>query len=356
MQVIGEVDLDLNIAGHNTTVTTQVVENLSPKYHVILGLSWLNDHNTTFITQPGRTPIFKIDNTEIPIIKNVNSDGLTTVNVSNLSDNIVDFARCASNLKILPRSVGFVKLGIPYNEKLLGQEMIHFEQLEHTTENMDEFGDNVGPGPLFKLQPGIIKIKLSGNNKIYCHIPYSNLSEENINLKKGKTLGSLSLVDEVAVVPNEDSIKNPPRPEEPEGGVEPHNNTRLFNAAIEEEIEDPVIRYEYIKKLLVGKCDNSRCQELVEQLFKKYSKLVKCPYEILGYTTAITHDILYDGPKCIYIPPYKSTSAEQTEINEVLKMLQEDLIEVSKSGFNLPILVVRKKNVSIRICCDSRNP
>ena len=94
---------------------------------------------------------------------------------------------------------------------------------------------------------------------------------------------------------------------------------------------------------------------MVEQLFKKYPKLVKCPNEVLGHTDAIQHDILYDGPKCIYVPPYKTTSAEQDEINEeVLKMLDQDLIEASKSGFNLPILVVRKKDNSIRICTDSR--
>ena len=49
--------------------------------------------------------------------------------------------------------------------------MVYFEQLDHTTETMEEFGDNVGPGELFKLQPGVIKLKLSGNNKIYTHIP-----------------------------------------------------------------------------------------------------------------------------------------------------------------------------------------
>ena len=84
MQVVGEVDLNLTIAGHNTSVTTQVVENLSPKYHVILGLGWLNEHSTTFITQPGRTPVFKIDDTEIPIVKEaISIKGQTTVNVSN---------------------------------------------------------------------------------------------------------------------------------------------------------------------------------------------------------------------------------------------------------------------------------
>ena len=49
------------------------------------------------------------------------------MNVSNLLENIVDFAKCASNLKILPRSEGFVKLSIPYNEKLLEHELIHFD-------------------------------------------------------------------------------------------------------------------------------------------------------------------------------------------------------------------------------------
>ena len=151
-----------------------------------MGLGWLNEHSTTFITQPGRTPVFKIDDTEIPIVKEaISIKGLTTVNISKLSKNTVDFAKCATDLKILPRSVGFVKLGIPYNEKLLGNnKMIHFEQLDHITENTDEFGDNAGPGSLFKLQPGVIKIKLSGNGRVYCHIPYSNLSEETINLKK----------------------------------------------------------------------------------------------------------------------------------------------------------------------------
>ena len=106
----------------------------------------------------------------------------------------------------------------------------------------------------------------------------------------------------------------------------------------------------------MGKCaENSKCQKLVEDLFKKYPSLVKCPNEKLGYTDAVQHEILYDGPPVIYIPPYKCTSAEEEEINqEILSMLEQDLIEASKSGFNLPILVVRKKNGSLRICTDSR--
>merc|ERR1712030_51361 len=99
-------------------------------------------------------------------------------------------------------------------------------------------------------------------------------------------------------------------------------------------------------KISCCKCpENSHSQKLVENLFKKYPSLVKCPNEKLGFTDALQHEILYNGPPVIYIPPYKHSQAEEDEINqEILAMLEADLIVVSKSGFNLPILVVRKKN------------
>ena len=61
-------------------------------------------------------------------------------------------------------------------------------------------------------------------------------------------------------------------------------------------------------------------------------------------------------PKSSISPLFKKSVEEQEQINnEVLSMLEQDLKEASKSGFNLPILVVRKKDGSIRICTDSRS-
>ena len=69
---------------------------------------------------------------------------------------------------------------------------------------------------------------------------------------------------------------------------------------------DPEVRHNYIKTLLKGKCpENSHSQKLVENLFKKCPSLVKCPNEKLGFTDAVQHEILYNGPPVIYIPPYK---------------------------------------------------
>ena len=44
--VVGECDLTLNIAGHMSNLTTQVVEDLSTKYQVILGVGWMNENKT----------------------------------------------------------------------------------------------------------------------------------------------------------------------------------------------------------------------------------------------------------------------------------------------------------------------
>merc|ERR1711888_255855 len=82
--------------------------------------------------------------------------------------------------------------------------MIYFEQLEHSSGIIDEFGDNENLKPLFKLLPTVIKVKLSGNNKLYCRIPYRNLSSNPFNLQKGNIVGSLSLVDEIGDVELED--------------------------------------------------------------------------------------------------------------------------------------------------------
>ena len=48
MAVRGEVDLNLSIAGHSSSLVAQVVDDLSLKYDVILGMGWLNDHWTQF--------------------------------------------------------------------------------------------------------------------------------------------------------------------------------------------------------------------------------------------------------------------------------------------------------------------
>ena len=75
--------------------------------------------------------------------------------------------------------------------------MVYFEYLQQDSGDYDEYGDNIISSELFKLQKGVIKIKMSGNGKLYCHIPYVNYSSNTKRFRKGQRLGVISLVDKI---------------------------------------------------------------------------------------------------------------------------------------------------------------
>ena len=210
----------------------------------------------------------------------------------------------------------------------------------------------------------MIKIIISGNGKLYYHVPYTNYSSDTVKFNKGEKVGVLSIVEEVmpkttksVAATQEMEMSGPETVNNTNSQVkldeETQNNLNNKNTGKNEDSKKkddngidyslPENRWEYIKTLIKGKCPTgSKAEELLNKLFKKYSNIVKCPGEILGYTDAISHEILYEGPKSIFIPPYKSTVLEEEINDEILDMLKEDLIECSKSGFNLPILIVKK--------------
>ena len=97
LEISGQVNLELCIGDHKSHVRAQVVDKLSPSYDLIVGIGWLNSHDTILRTNPGHTPIFCIDDVEIPIIQGRKKNGLTTLNVENLTSDVVDFAKNSNN-------------------------------------------------------------------------------------------------------------------------------------------------------------------------------------------------------------------------------------------------------------------
>lgn len=86
---------------------------------------------------------------------------------------------------------------------------------------------------------------------------------------------------------------------------------------------------------------------LLEHKFKLFSTS-------LGYTNVIEHEIVTSSPpiKQRYYPvsPHKQKIIDQ----ELTKMLEEGIIEPSKSGWSSPILLVPKRDGSYRFCVDYR--
>ena len=201
MEIKGQVNLNLQIAGHKFDVTTQVVSHLSPEYDIILGIGFLNSHYSCLRTSPGHTPIFCIDNTDIPIVKDCSTQGWTILNVSNITPDVIDFAKSASETYIKPRSKGFLKLAIPNNEKLLNNNLVYFEEIDQDKGDTDIYGDSINDKEMFKIHKGVIKIRISGNGILYCYVPYTNLSSDIVKFNKGQRIGVLSVVEEVRPEP-----------------------------------------------------------------------------------------------------------------------------------------------------------
>ena len=74
-----------------------------------------------------------------------------------------------------------------------------------------------------------------------------------------------------------------------------------------------------------------------------------------GTTHLVTHEIDVEGNPPIHCPPYRRSPTERTIIQqEVDKMMKNKLIEPSRSPWSSPIVLIKKKDGSIRFCVDYR--
>ena len=102
--------------------------------------------------------------------------------------------------------------------------------------------------------------------------------------------------------------------------------------------------------------------ELSESQTSEIEKLLICfqnvfagPDGQLGRTSVTKHRIVTTDPRPIKIPPRRLGWAKREIVNgEIDKMLANDVIEPSSSPYSFPILLVPKKDGSVRFCVDFR--
>ena len=74
-----------------------------------------------------------------------------------------------------------------------------------------------------------------------------------------------------------------------------------------------------------------------------------------GRTTIIEHTINVGAASPIKLPPYRLPHAYQDTVKEELKeMEQQGIIERSSSEWAAPIVLVKKKDGTLRMCVDYR--
>ena len=96
----------------------------------------------------------------------------------------------------------------------------------------------------------------------------------------------------------------------------------------------------------------NRCLNL---LLDQYSDIFASSSSDLGRTSIIRHKIDTGDARPIKQPPYRVSQTQKAEIeNQIETMLSQDVIKVSTSPWSSPVVLVKKKDGTMRFCVDYR--
>ena len=120
----------------------------------------------------------------------------------------------------------------------------------------------------------------------------------------------------------------------------------------EEDIPDWRDRHSQATTPMLGKQLSTNQQHDLQELLKEVSPMFT---DKPGRTTLVEHDIVTGSATAVKLPPYRVPHAYRSKVQQELKdMLASGIIEPSTSEWGAPIVVVPKKNGSIRLCVDYR--
>ena len=265
---------------------------------IILGITFLNRHRTVLETNPGYSPKFIIDDCEIPILKDRNFKGLSVYTVKALDNQIVEWTRNTGTVVIPPQTTGVLKLKVPCNEKLLRS---------HTMFHPMEPNDELTRGEVddLKFQEGLIKVRKTGNGKLYAYVGYINHTSEKMTIKDGEIVGGLSI--------SGDSFDLEP--------TDRHAGKYVNSVRVGSEQE----RWAQIEKELVGKVKAGSLEEKVlHRVIKRYKDVIQLKGEPFRTTGTVKHHIDNEGPPELFIPQYKVPLKDLEDIEDEMARLEDE--------------------------------
>ena len=332
LEVLGSCELELNFAENQYKATAVVTSELIEGIDIILGMKFLNQHTTVLTTKPGCSPKFMIGTQNIPIIREENNKD-SRFSIFNICDNdygTVEYVKSSKRMVIPPRCIGTLKIKIPYNKDLIGKTVL-FHQNDFT-DNLTKGEDEIE----FEIPEGALKVHETQNGKTYSYVQFINHGSNTKIINENERVGSISLLGKTETDPQ-------PRANE-------KVSINLVGKMDEEE------RWKKVKEMLKDKTTpNSPEEEALFRVVKKYQHVVQLPTEPFKTTKTVKHRIEYEGPETLFIPPYNIAHADIEDTNKELdRLISSRHIRPSKSGFNSPIIPVRKHDKSVRLVHDYR--
>ena len=130
----------------------------------------------------------------------------------------------------------------------------------------------------------------------------------------------------------------------------------LAQESIDTEFEDVPVWSEAsdseVEKCVFGEQLSEQQHDEFSKLLHRYSSVTK---DVPGKTMLVEHHIRTGEARSIRLPPYRIPHAYREVVKEEIdQMLEQGLIEPSASEWSAPIVLVKKKDGSMRLCVDYR--
>ena len=154
-------------------------------------------------------------------------------------------------------------------------------------------------------------------------LPVYNTGVEDVYLNKGEALGH---INELEYVTSSEFF-------------DPENDTVDCDTS---DVKQEVRNFDHLSATI---------QERATKMLNKYEERLKEPPKV----TLVEHEINLQDETPVSLPPRRLPYSQRAEVQRQLKeLLQKDVIEPSRSQFASPIVMVKKKDGSLRTCVDYR--
>ena len=199
-----------------------------------------------------------------------------------------------------------------------------------TTEGSPQKGTTLVSSAEDIQQAGLVVARtVTKGDEPQCQIQVLNPLEEPLRLQAGTVIAEAEAVEVLDALITKTTV-TPPDSELPNYLVE------MYQRAITE-----------------GKLTQESAKQLKELLIRNVDVFAKNDND-LGRTALVQHDIITDDIAPIRQPPRRIPIGQQEEFDKISSMLEKGAVEPGQSPWASPVVLVRKKDGSLRFCVDYR--